>query len=136
MRRPPVSTRSGTLFPYTALFRASEVEVLTACTRSVVASCGPELHAVRSNDAASTDVDHAAAVVLAAHSRVTRLPVLSRHRGPLSLRSSARGRPLFALRAPASLLGRVAFGESPRSAETPVGDAGCSQCIARWAPDT
>src|SRR3546814_5340739 len=69
---------------------SSEVEVRTAGTRSVAASCGPELHAVRSNDAASTDVDHAAAVVLAAHSRVTRLPVLSRHRGPLSLRSSAR----------------------------------------------
>src|SRR3546814_16003886 len=85
---------------------SSEVEVRTAGTRSVAASCGPELHAVRSNDAASTDVEPARAVFLAAHSRVTRLPVLSRHRGPLSPRSSARGRTLFALGTPESPIGR------------------------------
>src|SRR3546814_17322491 len=37
-RRPPMSTRTDTLFPYTPLFRSSAVRYVLACVKAAVAT--------------------------------------------------------------------------------------------------
>src|SRR3546814_2093659 len=61
IRRPPRSTRTDTLFPYTTLFRSDESPVpamngkwRTTCRLALPAECGPDRAALRDHVGART----------------------------------------------------------------------------------
>src|SRR3546814_15404295 len=118
IRRPPRSTRTDTLFPYTTLFRSvggggDRVEV-----RVVVAGLGVQGHEQGDGEGALV-VGQGDAHVASARPDVQRVG--------LDAEAAVAGRRDFEL--------LVAMAEPLRSEERRVGKECVSTCRSRWAPD-
>src|SRR3546814_20508975 len=132
IRRPPRSTRTDTLFPYTTLFRSTTSKVHTAL-RIAPAYSGPVVHvldASRAVGVASTLVSDTQCepyvAKIAAEYDAVRKAREGKGQNPLLPIEEARARGFtadMALKAPA------------RSAERRVGKEGVSTCRSRWALD-
>src|SRR3546814_19669290 len=125
IRRPPRSTRTDTLFPYTTLFRSRAGEALRAAARQ------------------GGSLQRDGAALAAAHGPNAPHP----HRGPQSRRREARplragrrrGGVRFSLRSttlatPRSSCSGLTRAPRARSDERRVGKEGVSTCRSRWLP--
>src|SRR3546814_11861000 len=113
IRRPPRSTRTDTLFPYTTLFRSSNASIradLVALTDPAQPADTPAIVAARSN------------VTLAVQAFLDQITDSDPRLGPTLIVEPATGTEYGA--------GRIAA----RSAERRVGKECVSTCRSRWSP--
>src|SRR3546814_16723404 len=119
IRRPPRSTRTDTLFPYTTLFRSGQIERLAVHLRGV--------RRLVDRDAGGLDAG--------GHLLIRHPPDRQAH-PRVDLRRSGRDED-DVIHAPVGGHGRAAplgYPEDERSEERRVGTACVTPCSPRWAP--